>query len=218
MGERLPRNSLPRGLSVSTPSSLLCAPAPQDGEHPMHTSLTSRARRWGAATLALLLLTTLSACGAEDDGGDASNNGEATNNGQPANNGANNGDAQTIEIIGEYNDSFGGMLIVTSDQWIGVYDDGMGNAIESASALISFDNDQNYAVVQSPPDDAFTPNLFARQVWTTPADDGSFFYCTAAFGLESAQAARDAEGMADDTDPATGGCGGAFPWTMVTPQ
>ena len=190
----------------------------------MDTALNPRARRWGAATLTLLLLTALSACGAEDDDGEATNNGanngtnNGANNGQPANNGANNGNTQTIEIIGEYNDSFGGMLIITPSQWIGVNDDGMGNAIESAAALITFDNDLNYAVTQSPPDDAFTPNLFAKNVWTASADDGSFFYCTAAFGLESADAARDAEGMADDTDPATGGCGGAFPWTQVTPQ
>ncbi|MCA9515548.1 MAG: hypothetical protein KC635_11445 [Myxococcales bacterium] len=82
-------------------------------------------------------------------------------------------------------------------------------------AIVAFDPEARVAVVQSPAWDPYTPGKFARHEWTAPTADGTFFYCTAAFGLPTAEAALAAP-AADATDPGNGGCGG-FSWTHLTP-
>ncbi|MGM0557990.1 MAG: hypothetical protein ACQEVA_16510 [Myxococcota bacterium] len=145
------------------------------------------ARRWGVLLLALVTLT-FSACGDATE----SNNGDA-----------NNGTAdQSVEIEGTWVTNYGSAIQIDDQTWGG-------------EVLVSFDNEQNYAITQGQnPESGATE--YSKQVWTEPTD-GTWWYCTVDFGLESIDAAENTEETADDADPAEGGCGD-FPWTkMSTP-
>lgn len=84
----------------------------------------------------------------------------------------------------------------------------------SATTVVSYDNDDNYAITQNPEDDQWNPSKFNRVVWTEPVD-GSFWYCIVDFGLDSAEQALASTTTADASDPVQGGCGG-FPWTALS--
>jgi hypothetical protein len=107
-----------------------------------------------------------------------------------------------IEVAGSWSGEFGDEEI-SSEDWNG-------------AAIVEFDNEDNFAVTQNADDADFDPGKFNKNVWTEPTDDG-FFYCTVVFGLDSADEAAADDATADDSDPATGGCGG-FPWTQLGPQ
>jgi hypothetical protein len=83
-----------------------------------------------------------------------------------------------------------------------------------SASVVSYDNARNVAVTQNAADDAYFPSKFNRVVWTEPKD-GSFFYCVADYGLDSAALALGSSAEADAGDPAVGGCGG-FPWTQLS--
>ena len=110
-----------------------------------------------------------------------------------------------IEIMGTWTSNFGSTERITVDRFIGY----------STQAIIDFDNTMNFMVTQSPPDDAFTPDKFSKTVWTDLEND-SFFYCTVAFGLDTAEQAKTSTQTADASNPETSGCGGTFPWTKLT--
>jgi hypothetical protein len=118
-----------------------------------------------------------------------------------------------IEVAGDYDSNFGGTEAITSDIWSITYPG--SEAI--VTTVIEYDNDENFAVTQNPDDAEFDASLFNKNVWTEPAEDGSFYYCTVTYGEETAEAARNTDQTADDTDPANGGCAG-FSWTKLTPQ
>ena len=103
-----------------------------------------------------------------------------------------------IEIAGTWTDDYGYVTDV-SDQSFG------------PATVIAFDNAANWVITQNPSDDEYFPDKFSKTVWTEPADQ-SFWVCTVAYGLDTAENARTTTETADSTDPATGGCGG-FPWT-----
>jgi hypothetical protein len=148
----------------------------------------------------------------------AATNNATTNNAATNNATANNADpGEALEVEGAYDDGLGGGLVIEGDQWIVEYPGEDGSVLQVPSTIISFDNDANGLIVQSPPDDAFTPNQFARQVWTEPDAEGAFYYCTVVFGLETLEAAEADTTEADASDPAQRGCGG-FPWTQLTPR
>ena len=107
-----------------------------------------------------------------------------------------------IEIEGRYHSNYGGVELVSHRRF-------------SFQNVITFDNDTNTAITQSPPDDMFNPSKFSKIVWTEKAD-GRFFYCAVTFGEDTAEAATNTTEMADDTNPAEDGCGG-FPWTELAP-
>ena len=112
-----------------------------------------------------------------------------------------------FELIGTWSTNFGGIETITSTSW------DFGFVV---SALIEVDQDNNVVISQNPSDAAFNADKFSRIEYTEPAND-SFFYCTVAFGLDSAEEARTSTQTADATDPSTGGCGG-FTWTELTRQ
>jgi hypothetical protein len=109
-----------------------------------------------------------------------------------------------IEIAGTWESNFGVIESISSEGW--------GDA-----AIVAFDNGDNFAITQNADDAAFSPGLFNRNVWTEPAN-GSFYYCTVAFGLESEEAALESTATADASDPENSGCGGAFAWTKLSAQ
>jgi len=134
-----------------------------------------------AAMLALIALTT-SACS-----GDPEDEGATT---------------KALEIIGDYDDNFGGQQVITADAW-------------NDSAIVGYDNDKNVVYTQFPEDDQYNPNKFAKTVYTEPKD-GSFYFCMVEFSLDTLAEAEASKAEADDSDPDTGGCGGEFPWTKAT--
>jgi len=143
---------------------------------------------------------TAPACG--DDSGDDDGNGRGADAGEGP------GDStDEIEVAGTWDSEFGEVTI-DGETW----DDGF------ALAIVSFDNDDNFVITQTPDDAEFDPGTFGKTIWTEPNDDG-FFFCTVDFGLDTAADAENSSMMADDSDPAESGCGMMDrPWTEVTPQ
>jgi len=81
--------------------------------------------------------------------------------------------------------------------------------------VVSFDNDANFAVTQNLATADYAPSKFNKNVWTEP-DATGFYYCTVAFGLDTADAAAAADAsVADASDLEGAGCGG-FAWTHLT--
>jgi hypothetical protein len=107
-----------------------------------------------------------------------------------------------LEVAGDWKSDFGDQTI-SLDDWDG-------------AKVVSFDNDENVAITHTADDAEFNPDTYSKLVWTEPSDDG-FYYCTVDFGLESQKAAEDTDKVADDSDPANGGCG-MFPWTKLEPR
>jgi hypothetical protein len=113
-----------------------------------------------------------------------------------------------LEIEGAWESDFD-TEVIDGDSWSVDFGAGDGPA---TSEIIEFSNDDNSAVLL---DDM---GKYGRNVWTEIADD-SFYYCIVSYGQESAADAVAQSEPADDTDPATDGCGtGNFPWTMLTRQ
>lgn len=107
-----------------------------------------------------------------------------------------------IEVLGTWHTNFASTETVTEQEWGEYYD------------LLQFDNTKRVAILQDKPVMG-VPGKFNRNVWT-PIVDGSFYYCTVDFGLETLEAALASTTAPDATDPANGGCGG-FLWTKMSP-
>lgn len=110
-----------------------------------------------------------------------------------------------IAIAGEYVDNFGGAHVVTTTTWT----QGQG---EGAS-LFTFEgvwNDDEVAVAQNAPTNAFSPGLYSRFDWFQDGED--LWFCQTAYDAATAQLAFDAT-PADVTDLGAG-CGG-FGWSQL---
>lgn len=116
-----------------------------------------------------------------------------------------------LEIAGEWVEEFApGETIdhlIDEAQW-----DQLASFGDSLFLIEAYDNDGRWIVAQSDGRNAFDPLLYNRYNWTWDGED--LYYCTAAFGLETAQDAMDAP----DADPGdlAAGCGG-FGWSLLTP-
>jgi hypothetical protein len=111
-------------------------------------------------------------------------------------------DTAKLEVAGLWDDNFGGWTLIDSEKW-GDY------------AVNEFDNEANWAITQNAADDEYNPSKYNYVVWTEAAEDGSWWTCTVAFGIETIEAARTTENTSDDSDPANSGCGD-FGWTKMT--
>jgi hypothetical protein len=109
-----------------------------------------------------------------------------------------------IEVAGSWADNFGGGKEITAMYW-------------GSSRIKNYDNAENWVVTQSPADDEFSPSQFSYTVWTDAAQDGNWWTCTVAFGLETIEEALATENTSDDSDPANSGCGD-FSWTQMSPR
>ena len=134
---------------------------------------------WMVAVLAL----GATGCGGDDDDAEKDN-------------------TAALEIIGEYDDNFGGEQIITADEWNG-------------SAIQDYDNDENVVYTQNSEDDMFNPSKFSKYVYTDVEDD-SFYFCQVLFDAETLADAQASDATADDSDPGETGCGGDFSWTQAT--
>ena len=139
-----------------------------------------------ACACAVTLALALAGCGDDDS---------------KSNDPSSSSDEIEIEIEGSWTSEFGAEEI-SSTSWAG-------------SEVTMFDNDDNVAITRNPDDAEFDPGKYNRNVWTEP-EGGSFYYCTPAYGLESEEDALSSTAPADDSDPATNGCGeGSFAWTRL---
>ncbi|MFT7620880.1 MAG: hypothetical protein ACI9WU_000039 [Myxococcota bacterium] len=109
----------------------------------------------------------------------------------------------SFELAGDWADNFGQELTISEEKW-------------GFERIDSWSNVDNTAITQNAVDAEFSPGAYNKTVWTEPTEDGTFWGCTVAFGLDSAEAAAADETAWDDSDPANAGCGG-FSWTHFMP-
>jgi len=109
-----------------------------------------------------------------------------------------------LEVVGVWNDNFGGWTVVSEETW-------------GSQSVLDFDNTDNWVVTQNAPDAEYSPNAYSLVVWTELAEDGSWWTCTVAYGLDTLDAALNAEDTSDASDPSNSGCGD-FSWTEMTPR
>ncbi len=105
-----------------------------------------------------------------------------------------------LEIAGTWESDFGGTEIITDQSW-----DTVGDDFTSSAEIVSFDNDENVLVSKGPDFMDPTKEVYSRVVWTE-VEDGSFYSCTALFGIETQAEAENPPGVADPDDLTTG-CG-----------
>jgi hypothetical protein len=105
------------------------------------------------------------------------------------------------EIIGTWDNNFGGTEVITETAW-------------NSSAVVGSDDAKNVVYTQFPDDDAFSPNKFAKTVYTEPKDD-SFYFCMLVYSADTLEAAIADTSVADASDPDNSGCG-SFSWSKAT--
>ncbi len=115
--------------------------------------------------------------------------------------GGDSADEAGIEVAGYWTSNFGESEIIDATSW-------------NDAVVVSFDNEDNYAILQNRSDAEFFPGKFSKVVWTESEYD-SFYYCTVDFGRETREAAERSEKRADASDPEKGGCG-EFAWTKLS--
>jgi hypothetical protein len=121
-------------------------------------------------------------------------------------------DASTgeLDIAGSYTDPYTAHEI-TDETWTQVSD--MGTSVFEIS---QFSNEDGYLIAQNGAVNSYKPGSWSRFDWTEK--DGSLWYCQTVYDAETEQDALDAE-PADDSDPASGGCGeDNFPWSKLKPE
>jgi hypothetical protein len=178
-----------------------CAARGTHEERKLIRHIDENTARRRAVLLALSL--ALVACGdaAEKENNGAAENNGAMNNGTENNGGAANNGAGALEVAGTWTTNYDTSETLSDTEWNG-------------SAIVEFDNDANFAITQNAEDAMYDPGKFNKLVWTEPAE-GSFYYCTVDFSLETADDAKNTTKTADDSDPLNSGCGD-FGWTMMT--
>jgi hypothetical protein len=115
-----------------------------------------------------------------------------------------------LAIEGRYSDGFGGHQVITGSSWTSASD--FGGAVYH---IASYSNREHWIVARNDQTNDFNPCLWSRFDWTEQG--GVLYYCQTAFAADSEEAAR-AVPASDASDPATKGCGGSFPWSVLTPE
>lgn len=122
----------------------------------------------------------------------------------------------TIAIEGEYTDNFMGQHAITAETWT------QSGAMIATSVfhLLEHDNSGRYAIAHNDLGNPFAEGKYSRFDWVNVGS--TLYVCQTAFEAES-QADAKAVDAADDTDPATKGCGVSeanegFPWSALTPR
>ncbi len=108
-----------------------------------------------------------------------------------------------IETAGFFLSNWGEATEISKTRW-------------GSATIVEFDNSGRWAITQNAADASWNPGKFNKIVWT-PMTGLTFYYCTVEFGLDTADAAKSSAKTADDSSPATQGCG-MFPWTQMSPS
>lgn len=152
---------------------------------------------------------TLALFGCEDDEdvpvGDGSGVGSGAGEGSGSSDAV---DETRIAIVGDYDTNFGGFARITETE---IDNDWYAPA---SHAVVSWSNAEQWIIAQNDASDAFNPGLFSRFDYLV--DGERVWWCQTVFDAVDAATAAAVD-RADASDPATGGCGGAFPWTELTP-
>jgi hypothetical protein len=115
----------------------------------------------------------------------------------------------SIEVVGSYEDQYGGQHDISTGLWQGS---------SSNFHLLSFSNEDNWAVYQNDCDNDYSPGLYSRFDWTS-VDSGAagaagagstLSFCQTGYDQPTPRAATDLS-PADAGDLETG-CNG-FPWS-----
>ena len=113
----------------------------------------------------------------------------------------------SIAIAGSYTDGFG-MHLVSNTRWQ------MSGGFTAGFAISRFDNAAGFALAQNDATNMFSPSMWSRFEWFTVGT--TLYMCQGPFDAASESAAMSAP-RANRSSPATSGCGGAFPWSVLTP-
>lgn len=92
-------------------------------------------------------------------------------------------------------------------------DDSVWQMATSTFDVIDFSNEERWLVAENSADNEFFSASYSRFEWTW--DDGQLYYCQSVFAASSEAEAREAP-RADASD-LLAGCGGTFPWGLLTP-
>ncbi|MBM66596.1 MAG: hypothetical protein CMH55_10215 [Myxococcales bacterium] len=104
-------------------------------------------------------------------------------------------------LQGTWSTNFDTEETITEDAW-------------GANTIDQWDASTNTVIVRTPDDAEWSPGTYSKIIYTDPVEE-SFYYCIAAFGKETAEAALNEEVSVDDSDPDNAGCGD-FAWTKMT--
>ena len=107
------------------------------------------------------------------------------------------GNSAGLEIVGKWNNNFGGKETIREDRWTSF----------GTAAIVEYDNDANVVYTES--DCTFS------KVVDTEIQGDSFYSCTIAYGLPTLAGAKADTKVANPATPDTSGCG-AFSWTKLT--
>lgn len=168
-------------------------------------SLNTNARR-----LALSLVSGLLLFGCDDSVDTPPADGSGDGSGQATGSGDGSGsvDETSIAIVGDYDTNFGGFFRVTDtsldNDWYA----------PSSHTVLDWSNAEGWILAQNDASAGFNPSLYSRFDFIV-AEEG-VYYCQTVYDAADEETALAAE-RADETDPATSGCGGAFAWTLLTP-
>lgn len=172
--------------------------------------------RWGAI-LALSMFAV--ACGPADEENNSTENNQTTNN-QTDNKADNHDNHDNHDHNMEPGNTTPGNMMEQGDLgiaglWASIYGrEEITSSFWGAGVVVEFSNTERWVVTQNAADAEYSPSKFNKIVWTELAEDGSFFYCTVDFGLDTLELAKGSEKVADASAPADGGCGD-FAWTQL---
>jgi hypothetical protein len=113
----------------------------------------------------------------------------------------------SIAIAGSYTDGFGTHM-VSNTRWE------MGGGFTAGFAISRFDNTEGYALAQNDATNMFSPSAWSRFEWFRVGS--TLYMCQGPFDAASEAAAMSAP-RADRSNPSMTGCGGSFPWSVLTP-
>lgn len=111
-------------------------------------------------------------------------------------------DQGPLDIIGEYEDNWGGFQVITEDSW---------TAGDLSFEISQYNNELHTVIAQNSANNQYNPELWSKFQWTNDFH-GNLFYCQVAF-----EAATEDDAIAiEPADPQNleSGCGN-FGWTML---
>lgn len=115
---------------------------------------------------------------------------------------------ESLQITGDWTDQFSTNHTINETNW-----DMAGAGWSSTFQVLTWNNATQHLIAQNGSTNAWSADLYSRFDWAG-FDGVSFYYCQTAYNAAT-QADAEAVLRADDTNPATSGCG-VFPWTLVT--
>jgi hypothetical protein len=140
------------------------------------------------------------AAGTSVAGGAAGEGGAGGQGGGGAEGGAGAVEQAPLEIIGSWDNNFGGADIITATEW---------SSFGAPSNIVEYENDANVVYTES-------SGMFSKIVYTDVESD-SFYYCIIDYGKATLAEAIASTKVADSSDPDASGCGG-FSWTKNARQ